>query len=247
MALLREAFEAATLRADRLRLRVLLGVLEMARGERLDEIHAEVSELASDTTELEDLFGLYMVRGEIALLTGDVELAHTQALKLVDLSTMNPEIPIGLAARAAVWGRNLDRAREIGELMAQLPGTGASTQAMRIHHAAAIAALEGRTPEAVAGFREVDTLMRDLGQFFEAARYAVDAVILLPDHPEIRLMAEAARPLLVELRAKPYLERLDAALAGSAVATPSRVPIAISAEPPARARGLFGVMTYSGP
>jgi hypothetical protein len=50
-------------------------------------------------------------------------------------------------------------------------------------------------------------------QHYVAARVDVNAAILLPGEPEVRAWAEATRPLLEELRARPYLERLDAALA----------------------------------
>ena len=56
-------------------------------------------------------------------------------------------------------------------------------------------------------------------QFFDAAACAIDAAVLLPDDPEIRTLVEKSRPLLVELRAKPYLERLDIALAGASPAS----------------------------
>ncbi|MEO5986501.1 MAG: hypothetical protein ABIW50_01895 [Candidatus Limnocylindria bacterium] len=50
--------------------------------------------------------------------------------------------------------------------------------------------------------------------------------VLLPDDPTIRALATESRPLMVELRAKPYLDKLDGApvLDSSADRGPSRVP-----------------------
>ena len=48
-----------------------------------------------------------------------------------------------------------------------------------------------------------------------AATCTVDAAVLLRGEPEIRAWAAEDRPLLEELRARPFLERLDAALASA--------------------------------
>jgi tetratricopeptide (TPR) repeat protein len=208
-----EALETATLHYDRLRLRTLLGLLQMARGEKLRAIVDDVAELVGNSTEPDNLFPLYMIAGEVELLSSDLEASFANAMKAFELKMQNPEISLFLAARAAIWSRSLDRARQADRLIAELPATGSLTQAMRTHSAAAVAALEGRTAEAVAGFRDVDARMREMEQLFDAARYAIDAAILLPENPEIRALVERARPLLVELRAKPWLDRLDAALA----------------------------------
>jgi hypothetical protein len=69
----------------------------------------------------------------------------------------------------------------------------------------------------------------------EAAEMAVDAAILLPADPEVRRMAAEHRPLLEELRARPILERLDAALAS--VPATSRAAAAIPVESPSRPAG----------
>ena len=84
-----------------------------------------------------------------------------------------------------------------------------------------MAALEGRTADAIAAFRQARQIYVDHEQLFAAAQLAVDAAILLPAETEVRSWAAEARPLLVELRAQPYLERLDEALA-SAPEAPSR-------------------------
>ena len=220
--LMEEALETATLRYDRLRLRALLGLFELARGEKTGEVVAYVAEVVGDSTDPEDLFTAYMMEGETELISGDVDAAWASAMKAVDLKLQNPEIPLFLATRAAIWSRSLDRARRANGLIAELPLTGAYTEGMRAHSAAAVAALEGRTTDAIAGFRDVDARMRKLGQLFEAARYAVDAIVLLPNQPDIRALVEQSRPLMVELRARPYLERLDAAIGDAAA---SRDPV----------------------
>jgi hypothetical protein len=67
--------------------------------------------------------------------------------------------------------------------------------------------------------------MLRLEQRFDAARLVLDAAVVLPDAPEVRSWAVDARRLFVDLRAQPYLEKLDAALgtapAAQAGASPS--------------------------
>ena len=103
--------------------------------------------------------------------------------------------------------------REIAAEVTKVPLTGAYGQAWRLHAEAAAAAVDGRTAEASAGFRDSHARILALEQYFEAANWVVDAAILLPAEPEVRAWAVDTRPLLEELRAKPYLERLDEALA----------------------------------
>jgi len=90
------------------------------------------------------------------------------------------------------------------------------TDAWLAHSEAAVAALDGRPEEAAAAFSDAITRLRSLGQMFAAAATgAIDAAVVLPGDPKVRALAEEARPLLVELRARPYLDKLDEALAAS--------------------------------
>jgi hypothetical protein len=221
-ALMREALEGATLVHDKVRLLILLGLHETARGERTDERVAEITELLGDSTEPEDLFSLQMARGSTALVTGDTDTAYREAMLAAESLSQNPEVALGLAMRAAIWSRNLDRVRHAAALRAAVPTTGPFGLAEIAYGNAAVAALEGRTGEAIAGFRAARSSLERLEQMFDSAARVVDAAVLLPGEPEVRAWAAEVRPLLEELRTRPYLDRLDEALA-SAPEAPSRV------------------------
>ena len=214
-AITAEALETATMRHDRLRLRILHGLHETARGLNLDDLRSEVTELVGDSTEPDDLFAVQMTIGDTALVAGDLEAAYRSAVQASELQTQNPELPLGLAMRSAIWAHDLERARPMAARIAEMPLTGAYGQALRLHTSAAVAALEGRTAEALAGFRDAHARLLRLEQHFDLACWVVDATVLLPDEPEVRAWAAEARLLLEELRARPYLDKLDAAL-GSA-------------------------------
>jgi hypothetical protein len=230
-ALVREALEQATLTHDRARLRVLLSLYETARGENTDQLLADVAELVGDSTEPDDLFSLYMARASVALVNGDTETAFRNAMAVLDLGAQNPEIPMFTALQAAIWSRDLERTRQIAALRAAVP-SGTYGKAEITHANAAVAALEGRTSEAVAGFREVRAVLGRLEQRFDAAQRAVDAAVLLPDEPEIRAWADEVRPLLENLRARPYLAKLDEALASASSPAARTSRAATRAEPP---------------
>jgi class 3 adenylate cyclase/tetratricopeptide (TPR) repeat protein len=218
LELLREAAASAELRPDRARLTALAGLFEIPRGERLREIRAELQELVGDSDNIDDRFGLRTTKAEIALVEGDYEASYRDATEVAAMLTQNAGYVTAIAARAATWMRDLDRAREVLKQTMELPFSGAYTNVQRMQAAAAVAALEGRVDEAVTGYREARSWLLAHGQRWADADLVVGAAILLPSHPEVRAWALEARPLLVELRAKPYLERLDAALAEGAAA-----------------------------
>jgi hypothetical protein len=60
---------------------------------------------------------------------------------------------------------------------------------------------------------------RDLRMVVDESLCVIDMATLLdPAEPDVRAAADAAREILVRLRAKPVLERLDAAMARKAMA-----------------------------
>jgi hypothetical protein len=78
---------------------------------------------------------------------------------------------------------------------------------------AGIAALEGRTGEALAVYGEALKSWCDLGMRLDEALTAVDmATALDPSLPEVKAAAASARETLVRLGARPFIERLDAAV-----------------------------------
>ena len=78
-------------------------------------------------------------------------------------------------------------------------------------------------------YREVLREWRDLGLVWDEARCAIDMATLLdPTDPEVAAAAEAARVILTSLGAKPFLERLDAAMARGPVPGGHAARIALS-------------------
>lgn len=133
--------------------------------------------------------------------------------------------------RPALWGRDLARGREIASLLDADPATGIDVTASRAAAHAGIAALEGRTDEAVNGFRQAFAGFRTMGATYLLASYQLDMVVVLgPDHPAAREAAAEARPILEQIKARFWLEILDAALASGPVPT-AAPPLAPKPDP----------------
>ena len=210
--LMQEAFESANLRGDRARLLILGTLFATSRGEDLDQRPKRIREVIGETTDPDELFMIVMTEGHSALLTGHLDAAYPKALHAADLMPQNPEVGLEVAMRSAIWTGSLERAREVAARVAALAATGPLTEALRLQADGAVAALEGRRDDAAAGYVAAVGRLRELGQMFTAAVVSVDASVLLPEDPRIRALATEARPLLEELRARPYLEKLDEAL-----------------------------------
>jgi tetratricopeptide (TPR) repeat protein len=236
LAKLKDAIEGATIRQDRLRLRIFIGLIETARGESMDEYLSDIEELSRDDTSKDDQFGRLMTVGYVAMRRHQYERAYRASMEAYDLQPQNPDVPLGQARAAAI--RSLDHRliREVAERTAELPSSGAMTELQRRTADAALAAIDGRTADAVATFQAVHAEYVRLGQRYVAAVIAIDAATLLPDQAPIRALAEAGRPLLEELRATADLEDLDIALA-AAPAPASEAARAAGASAPTRRPG----------
>ncbi|MFH1475354.1 MAG: hypothetical protein ABIG85_05785, partial [Chloroflexota bacterium] len=114
---------------------------------------------------------------------------------------------------------DLARARQVANRLDADPSTEIGVAAYRVAARAGIAALEGRVDDAIAGYREAISRLRSEGSDFEVARISLDFVVLVgADHPATRDAAAEARAIFERVKARPYLERLDAAIARAAPA-----------------------------
>ncbi|MEK6719639.1 MAG: adenylate/guanylate cyclase domain-containing protein [Chloroflexota bacterium] len=115
-------------------------------------------------------------------------------------------------ARAATWLGDAAAARDMVTAW-QGARAGRQTDAIRASMEAGLAALEGRSQDARAGFGEAQREFRDLGLAVPLALCQLDIVITgSMEAGERQRAADEARILFERLGMRPYLERLDAAL-----------------------------------
>jgi len=203
--------------ADRARELGAATQIRVARGEPAQPLMDELDALAKGLSDPQLLSGYEAIRAEVALTTGDPVGAYRAASRALEIIPEFASWVSPIAMRAAIWAGNEEEARTSAQRLDVMPQSDATIQAHRSWATAAVAALAGRRDDAIPGFRRALASFRKLRRDFELARVALDMVHLLgPDEPEAAAAAEEARAIFERLRAKPYLDQLDIALAAAA-------------------------------
>ncbi len=186
------------------------------RGENVaDDLH-DAAEAVAHLSDAQAPVTVDEVSGQVALAQG----AFADALQHSQRSYRRLNAPdsaaLPWAARAAAWlGRTADLT-EARDLIAEQPGRVPAVAQTEV--TSALAALEGRTPDAVAGFVEATRGWQELGLAFEAAMCALNHVLLLGCADDAgRQAADEATATFERLGAKPLLKLL----AGAARVGPS--------------------------
>ncbi|MEO8247218.1 MAG: adenylate/guanylate cyclase domain-containing protein [Chloroflexota bacterium] len=189
------------------------------RGLRGEDVAAELQalvDLTADTTELQVRSSVDEARAFVALGQGDFRAALGHAERAYRLVTA-PDATAGQTAmRAAAWLGDRESVEATLQVLADTPGR--VPAAIRREGEAAMAALDGRSTEALAGFLDARRLWQDLGLAFEAAICALSMVTLVDIRsPELRAAADDAGTTFERLGARPFAVLLEAALRNAGV------------------------------
>ncbi len=136
--------------------------------------------------------------------------------------------------RVGIWARDATVLLEMIATVRRLhPGRldSARTDALE----AAADAIAGDRLSAIERYDEAIATLKDLGVEFEVARSQLDRVIVMPDAPGTETAAAEARATFERLGARPFLERLDAAMAAG--------PPAVDEEPAVADASTEGVVS----
>jgi tetratricopeptide (TPR) repeat protein len=183
------------------------------QGHATGDLIAEMASIAGSTNEPQLLSAIWIARTTEAFASGRLDEARDAAHRTSALVAEYLPLELALSARAALWlGDPTGAADDLAALEAS--GVhGAAVDADRTTIRAGIAALDGRTAEALPIYREALRAWRDLGLAWDEALCELDMATLLdPSDPEVGAAAEAAREIFVRLGAAPFIARLDAAL-----------------------------------
>ncbi|MGH2357577.1 MAG: ATP-binding protein, partial [Candidatus Limnocylindria bacterium] len=220
LTLIDEELAAARTPADESRLLGVSSFVRASRGEPTAEAVSRLEQLDLQVNDSQLAAGLDLARGERGLWEGDLAASHDAFVRAADASTVET-YSLPMAARAALWMGDVERARAVAARLEAAPFSGRVAQVELIAVRAGIAALEGREAEAIEGYREALRQRRALELHFDTARTALDYVLLVgPNAPGAREAAEEARAVFERLGARPYLNRLQEAL----VAAPPQSP-----------------------
>jgi class 3 adenylate cyclase/tetratricopeptide (TPR) repeat protein len=180
------------------------------RGVDVEEEFERVAAFMADTSEMQGPTTLDETRAEVAMARGDFTEAHRLA-KRSYMQILAPDSTAPrTAGRTAAWLGKQDDARDALDMLAGQPGRVSAVVRREIE--AALAALDGRRAESLAGFIDAIRRWHELGAEFEAAVCALNLVVMLgTTAPEARTAADEAAALFSRLEAQPLLERLNEA------------------------------------
>jgi class 3 adenylate cyclase/tetratricopeptide (TPR) repeat protein len=190
------------------------GLILVARGEPSDDVLARAEHLSGLLSDPNAIAFVHYMRADRALLAGELQVSYDETLAAAQFAIQRTSF-LALALRPALWMAKLDLVRHVMHQFDLQPDSLTPVNAAyRTEGQAGIAALEGRRSDAVAAYHAAISRFRELDYEFEAARAALDAVILLgPDEPRLQQDLADARAVFVRVGAAPYLDRLDAASA----------------------------------
>jgi hypothetical protein len=131
-----------------------------------------------------------------------------------NVSTEYQPVFLARSARAAIWLKDAPAALADLAILEDSGGHGPAVEADRTTIRGGLAALDGRAADARSLYREALLAWRDLGLAWDEALCGLDMALFLdPSEPEVQAATASAREILVRLEARPFIARLEAALA----------------------------------
>jgi hypothetical protein len=190
-----------------------------ARGELEDERLAAWRELAKSLADPQRAAGLEATSAEIAWLRGDFAEAVGAGLRLAAYPGRTVD-GLWMSRRGALWLGDAPTLAAVLRRLEEVPDRSRLAKAGRLQASAGLAALEGRTADAITASQSARSVLAGGGFTLDSALAALDFVFAVgPEVPEARAAAGEARVVFERVRAEVYLERLDAILAGRPVAS----------------------------
>ena len=191
------------------------------RGEDVSDRVAALEPLLAEMDAYEARKGRLDNDGLVAFATGRLADAIRLWREEVEVDSGEAKWAFPNIAHCAFWLGDLDEARAAGRDLDAIGLHAALTELQGRSIRAGIAAMEGQGDAALHLYRQVLRGLEDLGVKWEAALVAIDmASVLDPADPEVQAAAAAARGDLMRVGAKPFIERLDAAMARQVPAPP---------------------------
>ena len=184
--------------------------ISIFRGEEYETLIVKAEALLRDTTEVQAFSMIDDLRTDAALAAGRLEEARRFAIASYTRVDAPDSVARSRAGRVSVWLEDPEATRSILAEYAEVPGQVARVNEIEL--AAGLAALEGRTRDAVMGYRDAAARWRELGVRFDLAMCDLTMVRALGTGvPEAREAAAEAREIFTMLGATALLALLDAA------------------------------------
>jgi class 3 adenylate cyclase/predicted ATPase len=186
------------------------------RGDPIDEPRDEALAMMAGATDPQLAAFEIEIRAHLAYVDRKVVEARTLLHESARRAPTRAPRDLGLAGRYAALARDLDAAREDLAAMRALAFHAPAFDAQLREIEAAVAALEGRTGDALAAFGDAIGRWEALGMVIESSTAGlVMASLLDPRDQRVRSSAEAARATFVRIGERPMVAWLDDVLARS--------------------------------
>jgi tetratricopeptide (TPR) repeat protein len=181
------------------------------RGVDVEAMLARHAAQVADMTEVQAPATVSEAQAIVALARGEFVLALELAQASYRLQLSPDGQALQVAARAGAWVGDAEAVREAIRLLEDQQGRVPAATAGEAR--AALAALDGRRAEALAGFTDTLRRWRELGMELEVAMCGLDLVTLLgASEPAARSAADEAAAFFERVGAKPFGDLLSAAL-----------------------------------
>jgi class 3 adenylate cyclase/tetratricopeptide (TPR) repeat protein len=201
--------------ASRLRRAEIVGL----RGVDVSDEFQSLTDLVADLTEVQAQASVDEVHALVALGQGDSRAALDLARRSYQRNNAPDSSALQTATRAAAWIGDRQALMDALAVLGAIPGR--VPAATRREAAAALAALDRRRPEALAGFTDAIRRWRELGLAFEAAICGLNLITMLgPSEPAARAAADEIGAVFERLGALPFQKLLADAM-NAPVSTPS--------------------------
>ena len=189
------------------RMRAFRGELDAAEFDAFEHLVRGLADPQMDS-ELE------WTRSEIAWSRGDFKTAAAAGLLAAERFPAYAPASLWRSFRGALWGRDVPQASRIARRIESVAAGSRLAQAVQATARAGVAGLEARNEDSTRLYRDSIRRFEEIGYACPAALTALDMVSVVgPDVPEALRAAEKARGIFERVGARPYLERLEAALA----------------------------------
>ena len=194
-------------------------IIKANRGEDISDGLLEIERLGKDFSGQSWHLFVSDPEANYAMATGDLKKAIAGFEQVGrDDAGLAPEY-FYRATHPAFWARDAAEAKRLEAAAIEAGGFGPIIDARRATMRAGLAVLAGQSNEALSWYREAMKGWRSTHAGWDEALTGIDMAELLDSNePEVAEVIASTRAILERLRAKPYLERLDAAVARDGVA-----------------------------
>jgi hypothetical protein len=206
-------------------------IVHACRGEDVADSLRELDALVREANEPELLNASLDASANAALSSGRLTDARRAWWAMVSETPSLGPWAYYQSGRCALWATDLDGLREDRAAFDASGYHGQVVDLRRTTMDAGIAALAGRTADAQRMYADAVKGWHDVGLPWDEALTGIDmATVLDPADAKVQAVGASAREILERLRARPFIERLDAALGrsiGTPAATVASEPVAV--------------------